>query len=115
MADLEHFTWGGKGVARGLGRVAWVNGTWESLYVNGFNKTNTKIILNYSSYCLIMPYTLQTFLIHNGNKPSQGRSVTHYQPGSVMAKTSPFPPGAEPYVEHSGINPNLGPIVKVLM
>ena len=41
VADLEHFTWSGKGGTRGLGRVAWVNGMWESLYVNGFNKTKT--------------------------------------------------------------------------
>jgi len=26
VADLENFTWGGKGVARGLGRVAGVDG-----------------------------------------------------------------------------------------
>jgi len=31
VADLENFTWGGKGVARGLGRVAGVDGTWQSL------------------------------------------------------------------------------------
>ena len=51
LADLEHFTWGGKGGgAKGLGRVAlaWVNGrpTWESLYVNGFNKTKIRPIFS---------------------------------------------------------------------
>jgi len=36
------FDMGGKGVARGVGRVAGVDGTWQSLYVNCFNKTNIK-------------------------------------------------------------------------
>ena len=76
VADLEHFTWGGKGGARSLGRMAWVNGTWESLNVNGFYLNKNK---------------------------------TNFQHGSVMAQNSPTPPGAEPYVKHLGLNPNLGP------
>jgi len=39
---------GGKGVARGLDRVVGVDGTWESLHMNCFNKTNIKTLLNYS-------------------------------------------------------------------
>ena len=61
VAGLEHFTWGGKGVARGPGMVAFVNGTWESLYMNGFNKTNKNNFFNYSSYCLIMPLHTSVF------------------------------------------------------
>ena len=110
MADLEHFTWGGKGVARGLGRVAWVNGTWESQYVNSFNKTNTKILLNYGSYCLIMPlHTTSVFNATTGISPAMAGVGTNIQHGSLMAQTSPSPQGAEPYVEHSGLNPNLAP------
>ena len=45
----------------------------------------------------------------------QGQSGTHFQPGSVMAKTSPSPPGAEPYVEHSGLNPNLKKMFHVVI
>ena len=34
VADLENFTWGGKGVARDLGRVAGEDGTWKPSYIN---------------------------------------------------------------------------------
>jgi len=53
-------------VARGLGGVAGVDGTWQSLYVNCFNKTNIKTLLNYSSYCLIMP--LHTTMVFNSQQ-----------------------------------------------
>jgi len=45
---------GGKGAARGLGRVAEVDGTWQSLYVNCFNKTHIKTRYEYIRCCLIV-------------------------------------------------------------
>jgi len=46
--------------------VAGVDGTWESLYVNYFNETNTKTLLNYSSYSLIIALhtMLRPFLVY---------------------------------------------------
>lgn len=54
-ADLENFTWGGQRRGKRSWQGGRDDGTWESLYVNRFNKTNTKTLLNLR------------FLIHNMN------------------------------------------------
>ena len=54
VAVLEHFTWGGKGGARGHARVAWEGGPYVVFY------TVTYLLLNHA--------LTQVFLMHKRNK-----------------------------------------------
>lgn len=59
MEELEHFTWGGKGVTRSFDKVAWEGGTWKSPYKN----TNTVLLL-YVIQQMIHKYFLQNLFLH---------------------------------------------------